>query len=275
MLWSDVVTVTLGAFVGAGAAFATNLLVRHLESRRAEAAALNELVTEIHFRRVLHRIDPTPSPDAAATDPDYAAARRSISGLRGVVRAARRRTTPRSPALPVLNEMTLACNTFLDASDDEPDSYRLHLMQLHARLNASVRRLRSDRRAIADLEPGEARLGPTVAGLRAPTALLAPSDADGHAARSRSLAAMTTPNDARRQADARREAAAAGADPDATLTVAGAGSDAAPEKAGTAEQTDDERRQAAAPDPADSDVASDEYPAVPTHDGLTDDDRAL
>jgi len=171
MFWTDVVTVTLGAFVGAGAAFGANLLVRWLESRRAEASALNELVTEIHFRRVLHRIVPTRSPDAERSDPDYATARRSISGLRGVVRSARRQTRPRSSALPVLNEMTLACNAFLDDSDDHPDLYRLHLMQLHARLNAAVRRLRSQRRAIADLEPGQARLGPTVAGLRAPTAL--------------------------------------------------------------------------------------------------------
>jgi len=171
MLWTDVVTVTLGAFVGAGAAFGANLLVRLLESRRAEASALNELVTEIHFRRVLRRIVPTRSPDAAEDDPDWAHARRSIGALRGVVRGARRHTRPKSAALPVLNEMTLACNEFLDDSEDHPDLYRLHLMQLHARLNASVRRLRSDRRAIADLEPGQARLGATVEGLRPPTAL--------------------------------------------------------------------------------------------------------
>ncbi|MBD8659910.1 hypothetical protein IFT72_06855 [Frigoribacterium sp. CFBP 8754] len=182
MLWTDVVTVTLGAFVGAGAAFGANLLVRWLESRRAEASALNELVTEIHFRRVLHRIVPTRSPDAETADPDWATARRSIGGLRGVVRSARRQTRPRSSALPVLNEMTLACNTFLDDSEDAPDLYRLHLMQLHARLNAGVRRLRSQRRAIADLEPGEARLGPTVAGLRAPTAV-ADGPADTEAGR--------------------------------------------------------------------------------------------
>ena len=263
MFWSDVFTVTLGAFLGAGAAFATNLLVRRLESRRAEASALNELVTEIHFRRVLHRIDPTSSPDAAASDPDYGAARRSVSGLRGVIRTARRGTTPRSPALPVLNEMTLACNAFLDDSETEPDAYRLHLMQLHARLNAGVRRLASDRRAIADLEPGEAHLGPTVAGLRPPAALTGAAPA---ASTARSLAGMTTPDDATRLPDD---------DMDGLVTLPGVRAGAGPEKAGTPEQAADERREAEAPDPADAHAASDEYPAVPPRErGVTDDRRS-
>jgi hypothetical protein len=273
MFWSDVFTVTLGAFLGAGAAFATNLLVRHLESRRAEASALNELVTEIHFRRVLHRIDPTPSPGAAASDPDYGAARRSVSGLRGVIRTARRKTTPRSPALPVLNEMTLACNAFLDDSETEPDAYRLHLMQLHARLNGGVRRLASDRRAIADLEPGEAHLGATVAGLRPPTALVPPTASSSASAppagpvppTARSLAGMTTRDEPTPLPDD---------DIDGLVTIPGVRSGAGPEKAGTPEQAADERREAAAPDPAEADVASDEYPAVPHERGITDDRRS-
>ncbi|MBD8539918.1 MULTISPECIES: hypothetical protein [unclassified Frigoribacterium] len=176
MSWWDVVTVTVGAFVGAGAAFASNLLVRLIESRRREASALNELITEIHFRRVLRRVAPRLSPNPRALDPVYEQARHSISALRGEIRRARRALRPRSSALPVLNEMTLACNTFLDDSDDAPERYRLHLMQLHARLNASVRRLRSDRRSISDLEPGEAHLGPTVQGLTAPTTALPVDD---------------------------------------------------------------------------------------------------
>jgi hypothetical protein len=69
MSWWDVVTVTVGAFVGAGAAFASNLLVRLIESRRREASALNELITEIHFRRVLRRVAPRLSPNPRALDP--------------------------------------------------------------------------------------------------------------------------------------------------------------------------------------------------------------
>jgi hypothetical protein len=262
MIWSDVLTVTLGAFLGAGAAFASNLLVRLLESRRAEAAALNELVTEIHFRRVLRRVTATRSPDAATRDPDWQHARRSIGALRGVIRAARRRTRPRSRALPVLNEMTLACNTFLDDSDDQPDLYRLHLMQLHARLNASVRRLRDDRRAIADLEPGEAHLAPTVADLRAPT-LLADDGLDLAAAGS--VARMTTDAHADLPDD----------DLDGTATLPGVRSVSGAEKAGTAEEAAEIRRQEAAPGPADVDVASDEYPDVPEQGGLTGTDRTI
>ncbi|WP_423923605.1 hypothetical protein ACPEEZ_05515 [Frigoribacterium sp. 2-23] len=172
MTWPDVLTVTIGAFVGAGAAFGANMLVRWLEARRGEAAALTELITEIHFRRVLRRRAPVVSPNAVAIDPLYDRARHSIGTLRGTIRDARRHCQNRSRALPVLNEMTLACNTFLDDSETTPDAYRLHLMQLHARLNASVRRLRSSRRAIADLEPGDATLAPTVEGLRVPTQLL-------------------------------------------------------------------------------------------------------
>ncbi|NIJ06208.1 hypothetical protein [Frigoribacterium faeni] len=265
MIWSDVLTVTLGAFLGAGAAFGSNLLVRLLESRRAEAAALNELVTEIHFRRVLRRVRATRSPDAAASDPDWQHARRSIGALRGVIRAARRRTRPRSTALPVLNEMTLACNTFLDDSDDQPDLYRLHLMQLHARLNASVRRLRDDRRAIADLEPGEAHLSPTVSGLTPPTLLADDVLRPGGAG---SVDRMTT--DAR---DDRTDLP--DDDLDGTVTLPGVRSAGGAEKAGTADEAAEIRRQEAAPGPADVDVASDEYPEVPDQDGLTGTDRRV
>jgi hypothetical protein len=271
MIWSDVLTVTLGAFLGAGAAFASNLLVRLLESRRAEASALNELVTEIHFRRVLRRVSATRSPDAATRDPDYAHARRSIGALRGVIRSARRRTRPRSTALPVLNEMTLACNTFLDDSDDQPDLYRLHLMQLHARLNASVRRLRDPRRAIADLEPGEAHLAPTVAGLRAPTLL---ADDGLQAASAGTVARMTTDAHAD-QSDLPDPAEVPDDDLDGLATLPGIRTASGAEKAGTPEQAAEIRRQEAAPDPADSDVASDEYPDVPEQDGLTGTDRQL
>jgi len=262
MIWSDVLTVTLGAFLGAGAAFASNLLVRLLESRRAEASALNELVTEIHFRRVLRRVTATRSPDAATRDPDWEQARRSIGALRGVIRAARRRTRPRSSALPVLNEMTLACNTFLDDSDDEPDLFKLHLMQLHARLNASVRRLRDDRRAIADLEPGEAHLAPTVADLRPPTLLA--DDGLGPAAAG-SVARMTTDAHADLPDD----------DLDGTATLPGVRSVSGAEKAGTPEEAAEIRREEAAPGPADVDVASDEYPDVPEQGGLTGTDRTI
>lgn len=269
MIWSDVLTVTLGAFLGAGAAFASNLLVRLLESRRAEASALNELVTEIHFRRVLRRISATRSPEAATRDPDYAHARRSIGALRGVIRGARRRTRPRSSALPVLNEMTLACNTFLDDSEDQPDLYRLHLMQLHARLNASVRRLRDPRRAIADLEPGEAHLAPTVAGLRAPTTVLA--DDGLRPGGAGSVARMTSDVHAHQpdQADLPDD------DLDGLATLPGVRTAGGAEKAGTPEEAAEIRRQEAAPGPADSDVASDEYPDVPEQDGLTGSDRRV
>ena len=275
MIWSDVLTVTLGAFLGAGAAFASNLLVRLLESRRSEASALNELVTEIHFRRVLRRISATRSPDAATRDPGWQHARRSIAALRGVVRAARRRTRPRSTALPVLNEMTLACNTFLDDSEDAPDLYRLHLMQLHARLNESVRRLRDPRRAIADLEPGEAHLAPTVAGLRAPTTLLTddglrPGGA-GTVARMTSDAHADQPD----PADAPDPADLPDDDLDGLATLPGVRTAGGAEKAGTPEEAAEIRRQEAAPGPADSHVASDEYPDVPEQDGLTGSDRRV
>jgi len=275
MIWSDVLTVTLGAFLGAGAAFASNLLVRLLESRRAEASALNELVTEIHFRRVLRRISATRSPDAATRDPDYAHARRSIGALRGVIRGARRRARPRSSALPVLNEMTLACNTFLDDSEDAPELYRLHLMQLHARLNASVRRLRDPRRAIADLEPGEAHLAPTVAGLRAPTTVLA-DDGLRHGGAG-SVARMTSDTHADQPGPAHEPDPAdlPDDDLDGLATLPGVRTAGGAEKAGTPEEAAEIRRQEAAPDPADSHVASDEYPDVPEQDGLTGSDRQL
>jgi hypothetical protein len=168
-LWSTLVTVAVGAFLGAGAAFASNLLATRIRDLRHEAAALNELVHEIHFRRVLRRIEPRLSPRAEILDPRYSAARHSIATLRGDIRTARIAAVPRSSALGLLDTMTLACNTFLDDSEAEPARYQLHLMQLHARLNRTVGDLSTRVRGVDDLEPGNAVLAPTLAGLDVPS----------------------------------------------------------------------------------------------------------
>jgi len=68
---------------------------------------------------------------------------------------------------------------------------------------------------------------------------------------------------------------AAGEDVDGTATLSGTASAAAPEKAGTADALADEARQAAAPDPADVHVASDEYPARPRLGGITASDTQI
>jgi hypothetical protein len=171
-LWTTLVTVAVGAFLGSGAAFAANLLAARIQSRRAEESALNELVHEIHFRRVLRRRVPRESPRAEAIDPAWERSRHSIASLRGEIRTARRATVPRSTALPTLDGMTLACNTFLDDSEAEPALYELHLMQLQARLNASVRHLSESREGVDDLEPGNAVLGRTIVDLPVPGASL-------------------------------------------------------------------------------------------------------
>lgn len=160
-LWTTLITVAVGAFLGSGAAFASNLLAGRIGARRREAAALDELVHEIHFRRVLRRIEPRLSPRADVLDPGYEKARHSVATLRGEIRLARRGAVSRSPALPVLDRMTLACNTFLDESEHDPARYQLGLMQLQARLNDGVHTLADPRRGIGDLEPGNASLGPT------------------------------------------------------------------------------------------------------------------
>jgi hypothetical protein len=62
---------------------------------------------------------------------------------------------------------------------------------------------------------------------------------------------------------------AAGEDVDGTATLPGVHSASAVEKAGTGDDPDD---LGSAPDPADADVASDEYPERPRTPGLTSDD---
>ena len=64
-------------------------------------------------------------------------------------------------------------------------------------------------------------------------------------------------------------------DLDGIATLPGVRSATGAEKAGTPEQEENERREAAAPDPADSDVASDDLPAVPGLDGITASDREV
>jgi hypothetical protein len=64
-------------------------------------------------------------------------------------------------------------------------------------------------------------------------------------------------------------------DLDGTATLPGVRSVSGAEKAGTAEEAAEIRRQEAAPGPADVDVASDEYPDVPEQGGLTGTDRTI
>jgi hypothetical protein len=168
-LWTTLVTVAVGAFLGSGAAFASNLLAGRIRDRRREAAALNELVHEIHFRRALRRREPHLVPRADILDPGYEKARHSAATLRGEIRRARRALVPGSSAHPDLDAMTLACNAFLDASDDDPARYQLFLMQLQAHLSAAVGRVASRSTGVDDLEPGNAELAPTVPGLAVPT----------------------------------------------------------------------------------------------------------
>ena len=168
-LWQTLITTAVGAFLGSGAAFGANLLAGRIGERRREAAALDELVHEIHFRRVLRRIEPRLSPNAAAIDPDYDKARHSASTLRGDIRRARRSLVSGSAAAPVLDTMTLACNTFLDESEAVPERYQLQLMQLQWRLAQAVHAVASTSPRVSDLEPGDAGLVPTTAGRAMPT----------------------------------------------------------------------------------------------------------
>ncbi|QNE43026.1 hypothetical protein F1C15_03660 [Frigoribacterium sp. NBH87] len=68
---------------------------------------------------------------------------------------------------------------------------------------------------------------------------------------------------------------AAGEDVDGTATLSTASSAAAPEKAGTQDALDNAAREAAAPDPADVHVASDEYPERPRLGGITASDTQI
>ncbi len=166
------VTVAVGAFLGSGAAFASNLLAGRIGDRRREAAALNELVHEITL--------------PAGSPPHRAAARPARRRARPRVRegAALGGDAPLRDPLgeagpgagvprrhPLLDAMTLACNRFLDESEADPAWYQLFVMQLQARLGDAVGRVADLSRGVDDLEPGNAELQPTVRGLEPPTAI--------------------------------------------------------------------------------------------------------
>jgi hypothetical protein len=170
-LWQTLITTAVGAFLGSGAAFAANLLAGRIRERRREWAALDELSHEIHFRRVLRRIEPVLSPRAEILDPDYEKARHSAATLRREIRRARRALVSGSPAAPDLDSMTLACNTFLDESEDDPARYQLQLMQLQWRLAQAVHSIAARSPRIGDLEPGDATLAPTAGGSTMPTSI--------------------------------------------------------------------------------------------------------
>lgn len=155
-LWRmELFTIAFSTFLGAAVALAAQRLAEAQNARRQEESALNNLILDLAAKRAF----------VVAEDWDWAEdeVRRvvgSVMHARGLVRDARLAARPRSRALPHLQQMTRACNTFLEWSERvDKEQLKSPLRQLTAAIDAEVASIhRLDRSHILDDRPGSLAL---------------------------------------------------------------------------------------------------------------------
>ena len=141
--WQQLLSTLFGAFAGACAALGTGFLVRRRESRDEEEAALNGLLLDLQFKRALALIEPKLS--QAAGSQDLKRCSDSVLHSRELIREARLKLRPKSPAFENLARMSAACNTYLQAARRDPDEYQFALMSLRSALDDEAKHLGSSK----------------------------------------------------------------------------------------------------------------------------------
>jgi hypothetical protein len=151
----DFFTIAFSTFLGAAVALAAQRLTEAQNAKRQEEAALNNLVLDLAAKRAF----------VVAEDWDWAddEVRRvvgSVMHARDLVRETRLAARPRSRALPHLQQMTRACNTFLEWSERvDREQLKAPLRQLATEVDTEVASLhRLDPRHILDDRPGSLAL---------------------------------------------------------------------------------------------------------------------
>ena len=141
--WQQLISTLLGAFAGAGAALYTGYLVQRREARDREEAALNNLLLDLQFKRALALVEPRLAEAGESQDSKRCSG--SILHSRELIREARLKLRPKSPAFENLARMSAACNTYLQASRRETDKYQFALMSLRSVLDDEAKALGSSK----------------------------------------------------------------------------------------------------------------------------------
>ena len=149
----------LGIGFGASLAFAVERWQRSVEAKQREKAALTMLMDDLAMRRALHHKDrSTVDVDVNDEHSDYVRCGKSVLAVRDEIIAAKRDLRLGSPNMNVLRAMAGACNTYLEASSENPRQYPGLLVDLSADLHQRLKEL-AGLEGEQILEPGSQAYG--------------------------------------------------------------------------------------------------------------------
>ena len=138
----EFLTIAFSTFLGAAVALAAQQLAEVQKARREEEAALNNLILDLAAKRAF-----VVAEDWDWSDDEVSRVVGSVFHARDLVREARLRARPRSRSLPHLQQMTRACNTFLEWSE------RTDKERLKAPLRELAGQMATEVRSLHDLDP--------------------------------------------------------------------------------------------------------------------------
>lgn len=148
-------TIAFSTFLGAAVALAAQRLTAAQDAKRQEEAALNNLILDLAAKRAF-----VVAEDWHWTEDEVGRVVGSIKHARDLIRDARLASQPRSRALPHLQQMTRACNTFLEWSERvDRERLKAALRRLAAEVSSEVDAIhRLHPRHILDDAPGSLAL---------------------------------------------------------------------------------------------------------------------
>lgn len=112
--------------MGTTVAFFSERFQRRTEARRVEAAALNNLITDLHLARSLAPLTPAVSYVEPNVDRTYATD--AIERFRKEIRETRLLLRPESTDLfQALVQMSVACNEYMEGIQNSPEDYQFEL----------------------------------------------------------------------------------------------------------------------------------------------------
>ena len=142
----------IGAFLGTFAAFLSERVLRINDAIAVQAAALNNLITDLHLRRALTPI--TPRTVLAGTNDDSRFATDAVLQIRTGIRDTRLSLRPRaSTEFQVLVDMSSACNRYLENVQYNAEDYQFELELLRNTFSDCILTLGSTK-GVEAREPG-------------------------------------------------------------------------------------------------------------------------
>ncbi|WP_342022629.1 hypothetical protein AAE021_12325 [Arthrobacter citreus] len=150
----SLLTAVGGAFLGTMAAFLSERWLRTSDAKRVEAAALNNLITDLHLRRSLTPI--TPKKSYLEPNDDRKFTGEAIMQIRTSIRDARLALRPKSSeSFQALVRMSSACNAYLENVQNRPEDYQFELHELRLVFSTTIKTL-SQNGDVVMREPGAA-----------------------------------------------------------------------------------------------------------------------